>query len=187
MAIPALENSYGHRVLPEGVYTCTADEFHRAFVLGFPASRTRSIIWLGLNDLLIELAALRIECTLWINGSFATGKANPADVDVVAFIRAKRLNGLSTKGTEFLMSLTNAAWSKRRYQTHLFIVPVFDASDPRRVLYERLRCYWRKWWGQSRAGDRKGFLSMTVGRASKAPTVAVNRCSKASHVRKARK
>ncbi len=159
------------KVLPEGVHPCEDAEFLAVFVTAFSKSRTRLRIWNGFFRMRSRFRALGIHALHWIDGSYVTSKVNPNDIDAVGFVSAQKLNLLSPAGKEFLEELGDSMRSKRAYQTHHFIVPVYEKEDARYGTYEMMRAYWRKWWGQTRRGGRKGFVSMVIGSQDQIPQV----------------
>jgi hypothetical protein len=178
MPVPEFVTAPNERVslLPDGVYFCDATELYAAFVRTFPTSRTRTRIWAGFQELMRQPVMLLMDGTLWVDGSFVTGKLDPNDVDVVLFATAAALNDLSAESRSELRRLQDADWSQPRFRTHLFVVAVHAAGDARSAVFEALRCYWREWWGRTRRGTPKGFIRMIAGRPDLAPAIDETRC-----------
>jgi hypothetical protein len=79
MAIPDF-TEFG--LLPEGIHSCTLNE-----AAGFLCTNDhRSTIWQGLEQFLAWIADLPLPTALFVDGSFVTDKALPADVDVIVDI-----------------------------------------------------------------------------------------------------
>ena len=165
MPIPQFQKLDGEEfgVLPEGIYPCSNGDFFRRFVSQFPLSSTRLRIWTGFSKLLFSLTDLDIAAVLWVDESFVTDKSDPNDVDVVAFILSEDVAKATADAIAFLKRISKGAYCQSEFLTHFFIVPMYDKSDPRYKTYWQARSYWRKWWGQTRGGDRKGFVEMPLG------------------------
>ena len=72
----------------------TVDEVKSALVDGFPGSSTRAAIyedWLELRGLLSGLITLERQ---WLDGSFATRKLDPNDLDLVTFADSDEVEAL---------------------------------------------------------------------------------------------
>jgi hypothetical protein len=171
MAIPRVEKVEGepYALLPNGVYPGDDAQMYASFVRPFPRSRTRAEIWAGFQEMIRQPVLSSLGVSLWIDGSFVTGKLNPNDVNVVAFAKTDVLNKLTPVSQSKLRRLQDPVWSRPRFCTHLFVVAIYPTDDKRAAVSEALRCYWRKWWGETRGGTPKGFVSMTVGDPIDAP------------------
>lgn len=98
MAIPPLQLSVGEdAVLPEGIHPCEERDLLVTFVKAFPNSRNRLKILVGFLRLRADFLEHEIYATQWVDGSFVTGKPEPEDVDVVAFVYSGLLDALSPK------------------------------------------------------------------------------------------
>jgi hypothetical protein len=173
MALPRLEPRDGEdSVLPEGIHACDERDLQTTFVNAFPHSRRRPRIAAGFLRLRSDLAGHGINTTQWIDGSFVTGKPEPEDVDVVSFARSALLDALPMEAQRFMETLADEARSKLTYFTHHFTVPIYPEHDARYPAFDATRRYWRKWWGRTRRGTPKGFLSMTTGDPATAPAVS---------------
>ena len=118
----------------------------------------------------------------WVDGSFVE-KREPGDVDVVHFIDFDRANSLNQDAQRFIMDvLGGRETTKGAYCTHCFFVPACDPGHPFFETYERLRRYWRKWFGTTRPmndskgrtipGRKKGIIRLNLGDEQKLPTVS---------------
>ncbi len=90
---------------------------------------------------------------LWIDGSFATLKPEPGDIDIIFFVDGVQLNLLSEDKRNIILELNNRKYSKIRYDCDVFIIPNQDLN---------MRSYWRGWFGFSRDEEPKGIIRLYV-------------------------
>lgn len=91
--------------LPPGVHHGSVAEVEAALVDAFAESKTRRPIyeeWLQLRDRVGGLVTLGIQ---WINGSFATRKRDPGDIDVATFMQSAEVDSLSPESQDELNGL----------------------------------------------------------------------------------
>lgn len=86
MSLPAFEDG----LLPPGRHA-TVDEVCEALVTGLPSSTTQAAIFSFCQD-------RRTAGGEWLDGSFATDKRDPADVDLITIIGGSGRNGVVVSG-----------------------------------------------------------------------------------------
>ena len=92
---------------------------------------------------------------IWIDGSFATRKEEPDDIDIGLFCLAKEINSLKGDKEQLLrMLLNNPVETKLRYHCDTYFVPLGDHEH---------RSYWRGWFGFDREEKPKGIPRMIIG------------------------
>ena len=117
----------------------------------------------------------------WIDGSFVENR-EPRDVDVVHFVDFDLANTLDQDAQRFIMDVLGGRQAtKAAYNAHCFFVFACDPDHPFHETYERLRRYWRKWFGTTRArsdskgrtipGRKKGIIRLNLGDEQELPTV----------------
>jgi hypothetical protein len=74
--------------LPEGIYDCTMDEVGERFA-SFQRTGRRTQLWDRFIDFMREVEALGLVEAVLVNGSFATAKTEPNDIDLVMIISAQ--------------------------------------------------------------------------------------------------
>ena len=117
-------------LLPPGVWPCTMPEIEQTLVRPFVASRTRASIFNGLQFYLRDCQQLGIGGRVWIDGSFVTGKTDPADIDLFILASFDALNRLSLEEqTEALNLIHGSAATKTRYDVHSFGAITFPTTD----------------------------------------------------------
>src|SRR6266545_4491026 len=84
MAIPRFNE---HGLLPEGIHDCTLAEIETRFG-GFQGSDRRPQLWARFKEFFAAAMAIRLIEELLIDGSFATGKPDPNDIDFVVVVSA---------------------------------------------------------------------------------------------------
>ncbi|MFA6712161.1 MAG: hypothetical protein WCS33_05590 [Candidatus Caldatribacteriota bacterium] len=94
-----------------------------------------------------------LSAELWIDGSFATLKPNPGDIDLIFFVDENQLNSLPLNKRDIVEELNNRATSKIRYNCDVFIVPNNNIAN---------RSYWRGWFGFSREEIPKGIIRLHI-------------------------
>lgn len=82
MAVPHKEEY--PPLLPLGFHEKTLKELHALCVAPFNGrSSTRTLIMQGLETVVTELLAAKIEAKIWVDGSFVSQKIDPLDVDIL--------------------------------------------------------------------------------------------------------
>lgn len=82
MPIPPLEST---GFLPPGIHDCTLEEVEKRFG-GFQSSDRRPQLWKKFKEFLREAKAAGLVEALLLDGSFATAKAEPNDIDFVLLV-----------------------------------------------------------------------------------------------------
>jgi Family of unknown function (DUF6932) len=82
--IPA-SNDYG--CLPEGIYDCTIDEAADRFAT-FQRSGRRPQLWDKFIEFMRDVKACGLVSAVLVDGSFATAKTDPNDIDLVLVLSA---------------------------------------------------------------------------------------------------
>ena len=77
------------------------------------------------------------EITVWINGSYATQKPNPADIDVVAFVPWRKMEELSSALKPFTYP---AAFGN--YGVDGYLVRVYEPEHKNHILTHSDRLHW---------------------------------------------
>ena len=98
--------------------------------------------------------------TLWIDGSFATKKAEPKDIDIVIFLNQEQIATLGSQIAQFRMP-----HSMLNYGMDAYIVEVFDEGSRFQSFTLRNKAYWNSLFTRSkvtRGGIKypKGFLEI---------------------------
>ena len=137
---------------PATAIPATLEEIETRLVQELPDSSTRSYLYTKLRDFLREIKLLvpgeRIE--YWIDGSFATLKTNPNDVDIVTFVDYRSFNN-------HLQSLKTYAENYRTLKLPIDAYFVADYPEDHR-LYSRSqadRAYWVLMFSSTKASYRR--------------------------------
>lgn len=182
MPLPAYESS---GLLPDGVHAATPQDLESRCVLPFPTSTTRADIFAGFTSYQNALAALGLNVTQWVDGSFVDQlRLDPEDVDVVSFCDSANLNTAFVAHGASINALLNGGKSTQAtYKTHTFLRVHFPAGHAMGASFEAQRKYWRNWFStpQDYTGPiktpaphrgRKGIVQMNIGDATLCPTVS---------------
>jgi hypothetical protein len=149
-----------HGVLPPGRYPASPDEIEQRFVLTFPTSLTRKVIfdgWRRRHEELLDLVAVEQE---WVDGSFVTAKRDAGDIDVAVFINGDDVNGLSLADRKRVAELTYGLIPKLRFGCHSFLVLVWPEGHPGHDAYLRSSGYWDRKWSDDKIAPEKGYLDV---------------------------
>lgn len=168
--------------LPVGVHPCNEAEFSRLLVNKFPGDPTRAAIRNGFFNLRERAESHGIAGMQWIDGSFATKKRSPSDVDAVLFVKAHVLNDLDDDGKAFVMDVLARPHGALAFKTDHYVVTVREPGHPQYDAYEKARLYWGDLFGQTKPlplptggeipGLPKGILSMGLGNEADQPSVS---------------
>lgn len=94
-----------------------------------------------------------ISSEVWVDGSFATKKPEPGDIDMIFFVDVNEANRLDAEKQAILKELNDRKISQIRYKCDVFIVPNQNAD---------IRSYWRGWFGFSRNEEPKGIVRLSL-------------------------
>jgi hypothetical protein len=183
MALPEFDSN---GLLPDGVHAATRQDLEARCVSPFALSATRLGIFTAFSGYQDELAALGLNLTQWVDGSFVDqSRLDPEDVDVVNFGEAANLNAAAGihGGAGIAALLDGRESTKIAYKTHSFLTVFFPAGHAMAASFESQRKYWRTWFAtpQDYTGavkapaprrGRKGIVQMTVGDAKLCPAVS---------------
>lgn len=151
----------GH-IIPYEITAITLGEFQSFFVEGLD---DRSHRWRLFENYLRYLEALKVvvnqSFVQWIDGSFATKKQRPGDIDVVNFIDYQVV-----EKKEQALRLLSRTPAFEMFQVDANIVKVYPDGHPKAVLTKSDRLYWEHQFSytvKNRGGKRfqKGFIKIT--------------------------
>lgn len=160
--IPPFELRHGRAVLPPGGRTPTdVAEVEQRLVEDFPDSLTRRGLYQGWRERRAALAdIIGADFVEWVSGSFVTGKVDPPDLDVAAFLDGVAFEALPPAEQRKASELLVGPGVKLVYGCHSFAVPVYPEGDPRHARYLRDRGAWDWQWSRDRVAGSKGYLEV---------------------------
>ncbi len=89
---------------------------------------------------------------IWLDGSFATLKPNPLDIDVVLFVQYQTFDTYSEHFEQ---------WKKEfKSMLDLYFVRVYPESHPLQFRFESDRIYWLSQFSKDRKRRKKGLISI---------------------------
>jgi hypothetical protein len=141
-------------IFPAGFHDITIDDLDECFVIPFDNNSRRRYLTDRLKFILSELKEIGINFEIWIDGSYATKKPDPADVDIFFSAITAELNAVPKEKMAFLADLiSDPKECKLRYGCELYFAPrelEWDISA------------WRGWFGFSRDNTPKGIPRLTM-------------------------
>jgi len=148
-------------MLPAGMHRYALDIFEQDFIGAFPSSQTRKELFYLLGELLVEVQILLVPYEIWIDGSFATKKVNPNDIDIVMFLNYSDLQNEAV--------ITGLTALKQKYIGNLDIyIALAVNEESRKALSDtdfgkctNKRNYWRGQFGFDREDNPKGIIVLT--------------------------
>ena len=154
--IPLAE--YDYDVLPEGMHECSEAVFYSFFVESFSNfnSSTRKIIYEEYDKFKYSISSFS-PLEYWLNGSFVESKINPNDLDIVVFFDMELLDSLPVNLQEKFKSIF---LNKSKQLIDSYYCPVVSEANPNYTLWKARQDYWRKWWGNTRTCQPKGFVAI---------------------------
>ncbi|MDX1943957.1 MAG: nucleotidyltransferase domain-containing protein [Pirellulaceae bacterium] len=148
MPIPSL-NADGF--LPEGIHDCTLDELEARFGQ-FQDSDRRCRLFEKFREYVREARSSGVVKSLFVDGSFATGKPNPSDIDLIVISLARELLPATLRPAEY------NALSKRHIRRK-FGMDVLLAQDGEMEVDEHVEFFSQV---RNRPEVRKGLLRITL-------------------------
>lgn len=113
----------------------------------------RRVLFQRLKEVLDEISGLKIRLSeIWINGSFATLKINPGDIDAVFFLDFQQYDLHRQHLTEMKKRM------KGTVDCHF--VSVYPEYDKRRSWYQSDRVEFLHLFVTNRAKQKKGFIKI---------------------------
>ncbi|MEK6211441.1 MAG: ImmA/IrrE family metallo-endopeptidase [Pseudomonadota bacterium] len=128
-------------LFPEGLHLISEESLLNLFVWSFPSNGRRLELANSLKDFLDFLKGIRVNCDIWLDGSFTTNKPEPDDIDLVVFIHPGQIDALPHAQHAKLTLLNDKALMRELYDCDVYVDP---ADKP-----ERQR-YWIEKFGQGR-------------------------------------
>ncbi|GAJ83640.1 hypothetical protein NBRGN_065_00360 [Nocardia brasiliensis NBRC 14402] len=169
MVLPDLvAGAEGYSVLPPGRWTCTRDEFRQQFVNNLPDSTRRKQLTEDLDEYRRQQQACGlVVMSYWIDGSFATAKLNPGDIDITAIV-----DGSASQFTPAARDWLNPGprWKSlahpnvgRTLLVDGYSVVKLPDQHPEAWVYHMLRGKWDDFWQRCRAtgeATSKGYVEV---------------------------
>lgn len=120
----------------------------------FVFSNKRAIIFIAFKKLISELSVIGIKkFDVWVDGSFASMKTNPSDMDLVCFIN----------NTEYQENETHlAALRKASSMLDIYFVKVYPEDHPSYFLTNFDKLDWLHFFSKDRQNRKKGILKMSI-------------------------
>lgn len=154
--------------LEAGLHDMELDGIVEHFVTAFPTSNTRPNIIDGYKRHRDEVAALGVACTEFLDGSFASNKADPGDIDMVGFMDLDAVDALSPADQARLKALFAGKATKAAYMCGAYFVPTVPPTHPAFNQLRTQRKYWMGEFGYDREDRAKGMIRTEVTPAPKA-------------------
>jgi len=92
-------------------------------------SITRPDLTSGLLAFIEALLTFGVTCQVWIDGSYATAKTNPSDVDLLIVFDVADIQALSDTKHQELTALLDRVSAKVRYHCDVYFIPDNDAEE----------------------------------------------------------
>lgn len=150
MAIPALNR---HGILPPGIHDSDIYEFMDRFCI----NPNRQEIWSGFLDFIHWFKNLNITTVIYLDGSYATDKIVPKDIDVVVDVSDGTDDQL---GAAFSLFATKQAWIKETYKVDFWFYHPASGNDLR-LFFQYLRNEECEQRGLT-IGSRKGIIRVVI-------------------------
>jgi len=140
-------------LLEAGIHNMAQADMHGIFVQPFKNPERRERLLLRLEALLTKLKEVPIRMEIWIDGSFATSKESPGDVDLVVVFEQNEVNNLATDHQTALLDIfSNQKTTKLRYECDVYFI-MNDMHD---------KSYWRGLFGFDRNEKPKGIARLIL-------------------------
>lgn len=136
-----------------GFLDINSSELENTFVKPFVNKDRREYLLQRFNSLIERFKETGLNAEIWIDGSFATKKPEPGDIDIIFFVDGKEVNLLHPDSKKILTDLNNRKITQIRYNCDVFIVLNQDFN---------MRSYWRGWFGFSRDEVPKGIIRLFI-------------------------
>jgi hypothetical protein len=153
-------NSSGY--LDAGIHAATLDDIEEFLVRAFPNSTTRPKIFEGYKRHREALKALGLKVEQFLNGSFASTKSDPGDIDLVCFVDARALDNLTVEQQQEFARLVSGPITKEEYLCDAYYAPMVHPEDPAFGECRSNRKYWAGEFGFDRSEQPKGIVRVLI-------------------------
>ncbi len=140
-------------LLAPGLHDIEESDLDNHFLSNFAGTKTRATLIQGFKQYLQALRQYGVQFEVWIDGSFATDKRDPSDIDLVVFASGAELNALPPHSQTSLRSLFDRVNIKHTLGCDVLFSVSEDANA---------RSYWRGWYGFDRDEQPKGIARVRV-------------------------
>lgn len=141
-------------LLPAGFHHFDTETLQETFVTPFAESTRRALLLAGLLKFVSQLKTLAIKGELWFDGSFATSKSDPDDIDLVVIFERESVEALTTEQQQQIQQLLHQPSARAQYNCDVYCTVKDDAN---------MVSYWRGWFGFKRDGKTpKGIGLITL-------------------------
>ncbi len=144
MADPLLKPEFPG-LFPGGFHKKTVHEVRQLCVRNFGTSITRRGIMDGLERIVKKLNAADVLGELWVDGSFATEKIDPSDVDVILRVGSDTYDGDATVREAVDWAADPDRWKTHSCDAYKWIE--YQRGHPLYLQSEEDRIYWTEWYG----------------------------------------
>lgn len=148
--------------LEPGLHIIEKQELENSFVNGFPHSTTRRIIYDGYCQHFELLKDLVGNFEQFVDGSFASNKNDPGDIDMVIFVDATIMDSLSPDQQKEFERLVSGKETRDQYLCDAYFCPIYPDGHPSAGESRAQRKYWMGEFGYDRKDNPKGILHMTA-------------------------
>lgn len=148
--------------LDAGLHDMDFEGIVEHLVTAFPTSNTRSTIITGYKRHRSEVSAFGITCIQLIDGSFVSNKADPGDIDLVAFMDLDKVDALSLEDQQKLIALFSGPATKKSHCCDAYFSPSVPENHPLYNEFRSSRKYWLGEFGYDREDRPKGVIRTQV-------------------------
>lgn len=144
--------------LPPGFHDWSTKEIEANLVKDFENTKTRRLLFMGFIALRNQMRLLLRDAEQWLDGSYVTDKIDPADVDIVTIADKTDFDSLSLEDQLRLQGLVSGKTTRNEVMCDSYFVPRVPRCHPHHLELERLRIWWREFFGHDRQGRSKGIV-----------------------------
>ncbi|MFL5385504.1 MAG: DUF6932 family protein [Longimicrobiaceae bacterium] len=151
----AVKSEYPPLLAP-GFHRVKEEELAALFVDSFSSPDRRRRLLARFHALIDHVREWNIPCDVWIDGSFATEKPDPQDVDALFVFDGEAVNRASSELHAAMSAVFGREGhrdTKLRYGCDAYMVINQD---------EQTRSYWRGWFAFTRSDEPKGVPVLRV-------------------------
>lgn len=143
----------------------TFEELKQLFVTPFSPDSLRHSIFENycrfLDDFQTQIIPNFIQ---WVDGSFVTKKANPADIDFVTILDFKTF----VENKQLIESQFRLTGAKKTYDVDAYTVRKYPEEHRNHLLYQHELVYWDNWFSSTKKNKAKmkfpkGFVEVIFG------------------------
>ena len=145
-----------------GFHDWTRQEMQDYLVTAFAAGSSRYRIARGFDLLRVEMVSMVADVEQWVNGSFATSKHDPGDLDLLNVFDKDEIDNLPVDCQQRLLALISGQTTRGTHDCDSYCLIKVSDTHPDYSDFRHIRTYWMGEFGFDRNDSPKGIVRLRL-------------------------